>query len=131
MGRFVYRHKQRIEITKDNKIKITEKMVRSNIVKYLKQMGIRYTWNLQTMGCDRGKADMEIIVKKRHIHIEVKRPGGTQSPYQKDFQQWVESEGEIYILADDFEQVVNVIHPLLGYKLYRQRQFNGTEKKDI
>lgn len=129
MKRYVYRHKRRIELTKDNKIKITEKMVRSQITKYLKQMNIRYTWNLQGLGCDRGRADMETIVKGKHIHIEVKRPGGKQRPDQISHQQWVESEGEIYILADSSEKVMEVIHPLLGFKLYRQRELtNGTDK---
>ena len=43
------------------------------------------------------------------VWIETKRPDGKQSPEQKSFQQQVEEDGHIYILARSLEDVQRVI----------------------
>lgn len=45
----------------------------------------------------------------RPLWIEVKAPGGKQSPEQESFQKHVESLGHKYLLADSWEKVLTAI----------------------
>lgn len=50
----------------------------------------------------------------RFLAIEVKRPGGRQSPAQKVFQATVEKQGGLYVLAFSVAEAVAAVDAALG-----------------
>ena len=63
-----------------------------------------------------GSSDLIAIVKGIFVGVEVKRPGGKQSDYQKAFQRNVEEAGGAYILAYSWNDVVPIINQILKSK---------------
>lgn len=88
------------------KIKITEKMTRRQICSFFKTMGIKWWWNLQALGAKRGLPDLEGVHKGKHFYVEVKAPNGKLSENQEQFKQMVEEEGELVIVAHDFDEFI-------------------------
>jgi hypothetical protein len=96
-----------LELDKNGQIKVTEKLVRKWIRDYLRQVPNCVFWhNLQGLGCYEGLPDYEGIYHGKHFYIEAKSPRGSQRPGQVKFQQLVESQGELYIIADNVEIVM-------------------------
>jgi len=56
----------------------------------------------------KGIADLTAIKDGKVYQIEVKRKGGKQSQYQKDFQKDWEAKGGVYILGG-FEEVIDIL----------------------
>ena len=54
-----------------------------------------------------GQADITGIIDGKRIELEIKIPGGVQSDNQKQFQQMIEDNGGVYILAYSLDDVVN------------------------
>jgi VRR-NUC domain len=52
-----------------------------------------------------GMPDIIAVVNGRIIGIEVKRPGGPQSPGQKQFQKELETAGGLYFLVHSVEEL--------------------------
>lgn len=50
-------------------------------------------------------SDLQALKNGRAVFIEIKRPGGRQSEFQKKFQKTVEAAGFEYILARGIEDV--------------------------
>lgn len=48
----------------------------------------------------------------RFLAIEVKKPGGKQTAYQKDFEQRVILMGGLYLLATSVDDIINVMKEL-------------------
>lgn len=59
-----------------------------------------------------GSSDLIAIVEGIFVGIEVKRPGGKQSDYQKAFQRNVEEAKGIYILAFSWDDVTKIINQI-------------------
>lgn len=90
------------------KKKILEKDVKAAIKDLLDKMAI---WNFPLtagIGSYRGLPDRMAIYCNKVYAIEIKRPGGHQSPRQRDFQKlWEQNYGKTYILAFSVDDVIN------------------------
>jgi VRR-NUC domain len=54
-----------------------------------------------------GSPDIICVIKSQYVGIEVKRPGGKQSEYQKEFQRKLEAAGGKYILAHSLDELLS------------------------
>ncbi len=102
---------------------VKESDIRKQIQDFLRWSGWTVLYHLQGLGCYKGMSDLQALKDGRSVFVEVKRPGGRQSEYQKKFQEAVEAAGFEYVLAksvDDVEHLGN------GSK---QMRIAETEKK--
>ena len=90
------------------KPKVKESHIRKAIQDYLRYQGWTVLYHLQGLGCYKGMADLQALKDGRSVWIEVKRPGGRQSDYQKAFQSTVEAAGLEYVLAKDVTDVMHL-----------------------
>ena len=93
------------------KPKILEKHVRAVIKDYLNMRHLDWYYNLQGLGAYKGIPDLAVIFKGTTIYIEVKKPGGKQSPAQIEFEMKCKKNKAIYLLADDADIVKNFFEP--------------------
>lgn len=84
---------------------VKESDIRRQIQDYLRWQGWTIIYHLQGLGCYKGLSDLQALKNGRCVFIEVKRPGGRQSEFQKRFQQTVEKAGFEYILAKGIDDV--------------------------
>lgn len=56
-----------------------------------------------------GSPDIICVIKGQYVGIEVKKPKGIQSEYQKIFQENLEKAGGRYILAFSIDDVMKVV----------------------
>uniref|UniRef100_A0A6H1ZA54 Putative VRR-NUC domain-containing protein n=1 Tax=viral metagenome TaxID=1070528 RepID=A0A6H1ZA54_9ZZZZ len=84
-----------------------ETAIKNSIKSYLNLKGYFFYHNLQGLGSARGLADLTILKDGKVYWVEVKRPGGKQSDYQKLFQQHIEDEGGIYIVATSVQDLID------------------------
>jgi len=59
---------------------------------------------LKNTGLLPGASDLLVVLPNKTIYVEVKTDLGIQSPFQKDFQQRVESLGQEYYLVRSLDQ---------------------------
>ena len=90
------------------KIKITENDVKRQVKQLLSLKGYFHFHILQGLGAYRGIPDIIAIKNNRVLFLEIKRPGGKQSDYQKQFQADIESKGGEYFLVDCYEDLVKI-----------------------
>lgn len=88
---------------------MTENEIQAQIRMRLQYAGWYVIRHQQGMGSLKGLSDLSAIKDGRTVYIEVKKPGGVQSQYQKNFQEAIESHGGRYILAKSVEDVVEMI----------------------
>lgn len=64
----------------------------------------------------RGQADITGLVRAsgRRLEIEVKRPGGKQTPEQADFERLVADAGGLYLLVRSIEELQTALGEALG-----------------
>jgi len=84
-----------------------ETAIKNSIKSYLNLKGWFFYHNLQGLGCFKGLADLTAMKNGKIIWIEIKRPDGKQSDYQKLFQQHIEDEGGIYIIARSVQDLID------------------------
>lgn len=82
-----------------------ESEIQAQIRDYLRLCGWFIVKIHQSLGSYRGIADLYALRGGQHVWIEVKRPDGRQSEYQKRFQRDIERHGGTYILARGIEDV--------------------------
>ena len=89
------------EVTPKKPLRInqTETEIRGDIRDYLRWTGWFVFYNLQGLGCYPGLSDLVAVKGGRVVYIEVKKPTGTQSEKQKNFQDNLEAAGGEYVLA--------------------------------
>jgi len=91
-------------------LKISETDIRKQITDYLRLLGWFVYYNLQGLGCYPGLTDLVAIKNGFVVFIEVKKPIGSQSQKQKDFQADIERSGGCYVVArsiDDLGEIVS------------------------
>lgn len=93
-------------------LKIKEADVRKSIYKWCKIMGWYYYWNLQGMGSKPGLSDLVLIKNGVVIWVEVKKPGGKQSPRQIDFENEITAYGANYVVACSYKDIEDYIKKL-------------------
>jgi len=86
-----------------------ESEIRAQVKEFLQWQGWFVFYHLQGLGSYPGLPDMQAVKDGRTIYIEIKRPGGRQSPKQKKFQQDLEVAGGIYILARNIDILKSLI----------------------
>lgn len=84
---------------------VKESDIRRQIKQYMEWNGWTVLYHLQGLGSFRGMSDLQCLKKGRCVFLEIKRPNGKQSEYQKKFQELVESAGFEYVLAKSIDDV--------------------------
>lgn len=82
-----------------------ETEIRGQLREFLEWQGWFVFYHLQGLGSYPGLPDLQAVKGGRTLYIEVKRPGGRQSPRQLKFQQELEAAGGTYILARCLEDL--------------------------
>ena len=90
-----------------------EKKIQNKIQKTLKSLGI-YVERRQIsgVGAKRGKPDLWIVYKGRHIEIEVKAPGGELSTMQITQIEKFRSENVPCIVVESVEEVLEYLESI-------------------
>lgn len=88
--------------------KITENDIKRQCKDYLSAKGYFHFHILQGMGSYKGIPDIIAIKDNRVLFLEIKRPTGKQSEYQKAFQQNIEDHGGEYLLVKCVEDLMEV-----------------------
>ena len=83
----------------------TETEIQNAIRDFLRWRGWFVIRHQQGLGCHKGLSDLTAIKGGRTVYIEVKRPKGTQSDDQLDFQADIEAHGGLYVVARSVEDV--------------------------
>ncbi len=83
-----------------------ESEIRAQVKEFLQWQGWFVFYHLQGLGSYPGLPDMQAVKDGRTIYIEIKRPGGRQSPGQKKFQQELEAAGGVYIVAREVDDLM-------------------------
>jgi len=91
------------------KIKISENDVKKQVKQYLSLKGYFHFHIMQGLGAYRGIPDIIAIKNNRVLFLEIKRPGGRQSNYQKQFQANIEEHGGEYYLVKSLDDLVKII----------------------
>ena len=86
---------------------IPEKEVTKQIRRLLKSIGVFHWKQIGALGLPKGISDILGIYEGRFLAIEVKRPGGRLSQYQKEFLKRVRDEGGIAIVARSVDDVID------------------------
>jgi len=91
------------------KIKISENDIKKQVKQYLSLKGYFRFHILQGLGAYKGIPDIIAIKNNRVLFLEIKRPGGRQSDYQKQFQADIEEHGGEYYLIKSLDDLVKII----------------------
>ena len=91
------------------KFKISENDVKAQIKDYLTLKGWFWFYNLQGLGSYEGIPDFIAIKNGRTIYLEAKKPGGTQSPGQIEFEWNITYQKGEYYLIDCLEDLIKII----------------------
>jgi len=91
------------------KIKISENDIKKQVKQYLSLKGYFHFHIMQGLGAYKGIPDIIAIKNNRVLFLEIKRPGGRQSDYQKQFQANIEGQGGEYYLIKSLEDLVKII----------------------
>lgn len=95
-----------------------EKKVQDAIIKYLNDNGIYYERRSTSMpNYKKGSPDLFVVFSYLHIEVEVKKPGGTPSPLQLNFEQTCKQRGTPYIRCESFEEFLNKLESILSHFL--------------
>ena len=108
-------------------LKESESLIQKSILEWLNFHSDVYAFRVNVQGVPlhngsgrfrpsphRGIADIIASVKGTFLAIEVKSKKGTQSAYQRTFQDYVEKSGGHYIIARDLVTVMNKVDELLN-----------------
>ena len=108
-------------------LKESESLIQKSILEWLNYHSDVYAFRVNVQGVPlhngsgrfrpsphRGIADIIASVRGTFLAIEVKSKKGTQSAYQRTFQDYVEKSGGHYIIARDLVTVMNKVEELLG-----------------
>ena len=95
--------------TKLTKLKITENDVKRVVKDYLNIKGYFNFHILQGIGSFKGIPDIIAIKAGRVLFLEIKKPKGKQSEYQKQFQIFIEGHGGEYYIVRSLEDLMKII----------------------
>jgi ribulose bisphosphate carboxylase small subunit len=88
------------------KPKITENDIKKQVKDWLSYKGYFHFHVLQGLGAYKGIPDIIAIKDNRVLFLEIKKPTGKQSQYQKDFENNIKSQGGEYILVRCLEDLI-------------------------
>jgi len=78
-------------------------------MKLLSLKGYFHFHILQGLGVYKGIPDIIAIKNNRVLFLEIKRPSGKQSDYQKQFQADIEGQGGEYYIVKSLEDLIKII----------------------
>ncbi len=90
-------------------VKITENDVKKQVKQLLSLKGYFHFHVLQGLGAYKGIPDIIAIRNNRVLFLEIKRPKGRLSDYQKQFQSDIEGQGGEYYVIKCIEDLVKII----------------------
>ncbi|MCK4328307.1 hypothetical protein KAX02_00535 [candidate division WOR-3 bacterium] len=90
------------------KIKVTENDIKRQVKDYLSLKGYFHFYIMQGLGAYKGIPDIVAIKNNRVLFLEIKRPGGKQSGYQKQFQTDIEGQGGGYHIVKSLEDLIKI-----------------------
>jgi len=88
-----------------NTLTCTEGDILKSVRSYLRLEGFYVIRNQQSLGSLKGLSDLTAIRDDITLWIEIKKPKGYQSIYQKEFQREVESHGGTYIVIKSVQEI--------------------------
>ena len=88
------------------KPKITENDIKKQVKDWLSYKGYFHFHVLQGLGAYKGIPDIIAIKDNRVLFLEIKKPTGKQSQYQKDFENNIKSQGGEYVLVRCLEDLI-------------------------
>lgn len=106
MTKGIIMKKVKFKILKDF---ITENDIKNQVKDYLSLRGYFHFPILQGLGAYRGIPDRIAIKGGKVLFLEIKRPGGKQSEYQKQFQSEIEGQGGEYYVIKCLEDLTKAI----------------------
>ena len=86
--------------------KITENDIKRQVKDYLSAKGWFHFHIMQGLGSYRGIPDIIAIKDNRVLFLEIKKPTGEQSQYQKEFEDNITSQGGEYVLVRCLEDLI-------------------------
>ena len=89
--------------------KISENDVKRQVKDYLSIKRYYHFPILQGLGAKRGIPDIIAIKNNRVLFLEIKKPGGKQSEYQKQFQADIEGHGGEYYTVKSSDDLLKII----------------------
>ncbi len=87
-------------------IPILERDIKSQVKDYLSIRGIFNFPLVQGMGAYKGVPDRVLHYKGQVVYLEIKRPGGKQSEYQKAFEAQCLADGISYWLITSVDELM-------------------------
>ncbi len=93
------------KIKSKQKIKITETDIKKQVKDYLSVKGWFHFHLLAGLGCYPGACDMIACKGGQVLFLEIKKPKGTQSEHQKEFQARMQHVGCRYLLVRGIEDL--------------------------
>ena len=91
------------------KIKISENDIKLQVKQYLSFKGWFHFPLTAGLGSYKGIPDRMAIKNGRTIYLEVKKPGGKQSPSQVEFGGNIKYQKGEYYLIDDLDDLIKII----------------------
>ena len=96
-------------IGKRFKFKLSENDIKLQVKQYLDLRGWYHFPILQGLGSFDGIPDRIAIKNGRTLYLEIKKPGGKQSPAQIDFEKNIKFQKGEYYLIDDLDSLIEII----------------------
>ncbi len=96
-------------ILKRFKFKLSENDIKTQVKQYLDLRGWYHFPILQGLGSFDGIPDRIAIKNGRTLYLEIKKPGGKQSPGQVDFERNIKFQKGEYYLIDDLDSLIKII----------------------
>ena len=96
-------------ILKRFKFELSENDIKIQVKQYLDLRGWFNFYILQGLGSFNGIPDRIAIKDGRTLYLEIKKPGGTQSPAQIDFERNIKFQKGEYYLIDDLDSLIKII----------------------
>lgn len=91
------------------KIKITENEIKKQVKDYLTLKGYFHFHIMQGLGSYRGIPDIIAVKNGRVLFLEIKKPTGRQSKYQKEFQNNIERQGGEYYVIRSINDIMKIL----------------------
>ena len=91
------------------KFKISENDIKKQAKDYLSLKGYFHFYLLAGMGAYKGIPDIIAIKNNRVLFLEIKRPGGKLSEYQRQFQADINGQGGEYYVIKSLDDLIKII----------------------
>lgn len=88
-----------------NFLQLGETEIQNQVREYLEWNGWFVIRHQQGLGSFKGLSDLTAIKDGKTIYVEIKKPTGSQSKDQKDFETLIKAHGGEYLLIKSLEEI--------------------------